>query len=407
MPISSNQDISFFARTDFRNQRKVFGIRQADRLQHMYLIGKTGVGKSTLLATLMQQDLEAGRGFALLDPHGELVHHVYGMVPKKRAGDVVYFNVPDNRGGLGFNPLEPVPAARRGLAAAGLMDAFKKLWLDSWGPRLEHILRNAIYALLEQPDATMPGILRLLDDTSYRKQVIGRVTNAEVKRFWAEEFEKYPARLKAEAIAPLQNKVGAFLTDPILHRILTVPKSSFRLRQMMDTGGVLLVNLSKGSIGEDTAGLLGSLLASRTNLAALSRADTPEENRRDFFVYLDEFQTFTTLSFVTMLSELRKYHVGVVLAHQYLGQLDDKVREAILGNVGTLITFRVGAGDAEILAAEFEPQFEQQDLTNLPNYRVYLKLMIDGGVSQPFSAESLLLTSRRRSTSQTDLEVIG
>jgi len=389
MPVPNRQDISFFARTDFRNQRKVFGIRQADRLQHLYLVGKTGVGKSTLLATLMRQDLEAGRGFALLDPHGELVQHVRGMVPASRAADVVYFNVPDNADGLGFNPLEPVPAARRGLAASGLMDAFKKLWMDSWGPRLEHILRNAIYALLEQPGATLGDILRLLDDPAFRRGVVARVTNVEVKRFWAEEFEKYPARLKAEAIAPLQNKVGAFLTDPILHRILTVPKGRFRLRHLMDTGGVLLVNLSKGSIGEDTAGLLGSLLASRINLAALSRADLPEEKRRDFFLYLDEFQTFTTLSFVTMLSELRKYHVGAVLAHQYLGQLDEKVSEAVLGNVGTLIAFRLGAADAEVVEPEFAPQFSAGDITNLPNYRVYLKLMIDGSVSVPFSAETL------------------
>jgi type IV secretory pathway VirB4 component len=401
MPLNSPRDISVFARTDFRNQQKTFGIRQADRLQHMYVIGKTGVGKSTLLATLIRQDLEAGRGLALLDPHGELVRQVRGFVPTARERDVVYFNVPDNSAGLGFNPLEYVPASRRGLAAGGLLDAFKRLWSDSWGPRLEHILRHAIFALLEQPDATLGDILRLLEDASFRKQVVARLTNVEVRRFWAVEFEGYPARLRAEAIAPLQNKVGAFLTDPTLQRILAVPKSSFRLRQMMDSGGVLLVDLSKGLIGEDTAALLGSLLTSRINLAALSRADVPEDKRRDFYVYLDEFQTFTSLAFVTMLSELRKYHVGMVLAHQYLGQLDPKVSEAILGNVGTLIAFRIGAADAEVLAPEFEPIFAAPDMTSLPNYRIYLKLMIDGSVSQPFSAETLVSGGYTPRTSDT------
>ncbi|MEK7795671.1 MAG: type IV secretion system DNA-binding domain-containing protein [Candidatus Hydrogenedentota bacterium] len=383
------REISFFARTDFRGQHKVFGIRQRDRLHHMYLIGKTGVGKSTLLATLIKQDIERGRGLMLLDPHGELVSQVRQLVPPSRRPDVIYFNVPDNRERLGFNPLETVPENRRSLAAGGLLDAFKKLWADSWGPRLEHILRNAIHALLEHPGATLADIPRILDDSSFRKTVAANVTNAEVRRFWLKEFEGYPARLKAEAIAPIQNKVGAFLTDPVLRDVLTVPRGSIRLREIMDEGKVLLVDLSKGKIGEDTSSLLGSLLASRINLAALSRADTPERERRDFFVYLDEFQTFTSLSFVTMLSELRKYHVGAVLAHQYLAQLDEQVKEGILGNVGTLVVFRLGATDAEVFAQEFDPHFTETDITNLANFRAYLKLMIDGQVSAPFSAETI------------------
>ena len=384
-----DRPISHFACTDFRDQRQVFGIRQSDRLQHMYIIGKTGVGKSTLLATLIKQDMENGRGLVLLDPHGELVEQVRKYIPAARAQDVVNFDITNNENRLGFNPLETVAPKHRGLAAAGLLDTFENLWADSWGPRLEHILRNAIYALLEQPDATLADIPRLFEEVAFRKRVAASLSNLEVKRFWLKEFEGYPPRLKAEAVAPIQNKVGAFLTDPTLRGILSVPRGSIRLREIMDQGKILLVNLSKGRIGEDTSSLLGSLLASRINLAALSRADAPEHERRPFFVYLDEFQTFTSLSFVTMLSELRKYGVGAILAHQYLAQLEPKVKEAILGNVGTLIVFRLGATDAEAFAQEFQPHFNATDITNLGNYRIYLKLMIDGEISVPFSATTL------------------
>lgn len=355
----------------------------------MYLIGKTGVGKSTLIAALIKQDLEQGRGLLLLDPHGELVAQVRLCVPAWRAKEVIHFNVADNPDKLGFNPLESVPASRRGLAAAGLLDAFQKLWSDSWGPRLEHILRNSIHALLEHDGATLADIPRVLNDGTFRKKVVTTITNAEVKRFWTHEFGGYTARLRSEAIAPIQNKVGAFLTDPVLQKVLTNPRGSIRLREMMDQGKVLLADLSKGKLGEDTSALLGSLLASRVNLAALSRADTLETKRRPFFVYLDEFQTFTSLSFVTMLSELRKYRVGAILAHQYLAQLDERIRDAILGNAGSLIVFRLGAADGEFFEKEFYPEFTATDISNLPNYRIYLKLMIEGRLSVPFSAETL------------------
>lgn len=383
------QSISLFARTTFRGQRTLFGIKQPDRLHHLYLIGKTGVGKSTLMATLIKQDIEAGRGLVLLDPHGELVSQVLDFIPNHHKPRLTHFNVPDNAAKLGFNPLAHVPAETRGLAAAGLMDSFKRLWSDSWGPRLEHILRNAVFLLLEQRDATLADILRLLGDAKYRKACASVSGNAEVKRFWLGEFEGYTARLRSEAVAPVQNKVGACLTDPILHEILTAPKNRIRLREIMDTGGILLVNLSKGRIGEETASLLGSLLVSRLNMAALSRADLPPEQRRDFFVYIDEFQTFTSLSSVTMLSELRKYRIGMTLAHQYLAQLDPLVKEAILGNVGTPIVFRLGATDAETFAQELYPYFTATDITSLPNHHIYLKLMIDGRVSPPFSAETV------------------
>jgi hypothetical protein len=297
--------------------------------------------------------------------------------------------VPDVSRPLGFNPLERVPPAKRPLAASGILEVFKKLWADSWGPRLEHLLRNALLTLLDQPEATLADILRLLDEPDFRRTAIDRTANAQVRRFWLREYAAYPARFRAEVIAPLQNKVGAFLANPLLRAILTQPRSGFDLREVMDGGRILLVNLAKGKIGEDSAALLGALLVARMGLAGLSRADTQEKNRRDFFLYLDEFPTFATLSLATMLSELRKYHVSLVLAHQYLSQLDPQVRDAILGNVGTLIAFRLGVEDAEVLEKELLPEFRQGDLVNLPNHSVYLKLMVKGVVSRPFSAETV------------------
>jgi hypothetical protein len=381
--------ITYFARTNFRNDYKKFGIKRADRRAHLYLLGKTGCGKSTLLEIMIRQDLENGDGLALLDPHGDLVEKVLRAVPENRKDDLIYFNVPDRANHLGFNPLESVAPEKRSLAAAGLLDAFKKIWADSWGPRLEHILRNAFLALLDQPEATLADVLRLLDDHAFRREVCSRVYNTQVRDFWLREYENYPLRLRAEAIAPIQNKVGAFLTDSLLNRILTQKRSDFDLRSVMDEGKLLLVNLAKGKIGGDASALLGALLVTKIGLAGLSRADVQEEERRDFYLYLDEFQNLATLSLANMLSELRKYRVNMILSHQYLSQLDPQVRDAILGNVGTVISFRLGLSDAEILSGEFYPAFSASDLINLPNYHVYLKLMIDGKVSQPFSGETV------------------
>jgi len=385
----SDERLTFFARTDFRNARKTFGIRQADRRAHMYLIGKTGTGKSTLLETLIRQDMMAGQGLALLDPHGDLVENVVAHVPDVRKSELICFNVPDRANPLGFNPLERVPAPQKPLAASALLEAFKKIWADFWGPRMEHVLRNALLALLDQPQATLADILRLLDDRTFRRVAAERVANAQVRNFWLREYESYPAYFRAETIAPIQNKVGAFLANPVLNEIVTQPKSAFDMRRVIDDGKILLVNLAKGKIGEDTATLLGALLVTKIAVAALSRANMQQEDRRDFFVYLDEFHTFTTLSLATMLSELRKYRVGMILAHQYLSQLDPQVMDAVLGNVGTIITFRVGASDAQTLEKEFSPEFSALDLTTLPNYHIYLKLMVNGMVSRPFSAETV------------------
>lgn len=382
--------IVYFAKTDFRNEEKKFGIKRYDRRAHMYVIGKTGTGKSTLLETMILQDIESGQGLALLDPHGDLVEKIAAKIPERRKDDLIYFNVPDDTRTFAFNPLERVDPQKRSLAAAGLLEAFKKLWSDSWGPRLEHILRNALLALYDQPEATLSDVLKLLENDTFRRNAALRIHNAQVRGFWLREYEAYPSRFRVEAIAPIQNKVGAFLSDPRLHRILVQPRSSFNLRNVMDEGKILLVNLSKGKIGEDTAALLGALLVTSIGLAALSRAEIPEQERRDFYLYLDEFQSFTTLSLAKMLSELRKYRMGMVLAHQYLSQLDEQIRDAVLGNVGTLISFRVGMSDAEILAKEFYPTFSAGDIIRLPNHHVYLKLMIDGMPSEPFSAKTII-----------------
>lgn len=337
----------------------------------------------------MRHDLRAGNGFCLLDPHGDLIHKIRTLIPAERQSDVIDFDVPDASQPYGFNPLAGVHSSKQALAASGMLSVFKHLWSESWGPRLEHLLRNSLLALLEQQTADLSDILRLFSDKEYRKKVTSNLANEQVKKFWLSEYEKYPERLRGEAAAPLQNKVGAFLSNPLLRKILTQPEKPLNLRKIMDSGKILLVNLAKGKIGEDTALLLGSLLISRLGLAALSRADIPEPERKDFYLYLDEFHSFTTLSLAGMLSELRKYRLNLILAHQYLAQIEIPIKHAILGNVGTMIVFRIGATDAELLEPEFAPEISATDMTNLPNYHIYLKLMINGMVSKPFSAVTL------------------
>lgn len=389
MTYDSAQHVSYFARTNFREDRRLFGIKQVDRRSHIYVLGRTGTGKSTLLETLMRQDAAAGRGFALFDPHGDLYEAVRASIPTTRNLDIIDFNVPEVYDDLGFNPLAHVRPNLRNVAASGILEAFKKMWSTFWGPRMEHVLRNTILTLLDQPDATLADIVRLFRDDEYRKQSIKNLTNEPVRDFWVKEYAKYPPYVRAQAIAPIQNKVGAFLANPVLFSILSNTEVTIDLRSVMDEGKILLVNLSKGKLGKDASNLLGSLMVSMIEIAGLSRADTPERERRDFHVYLDEFHNFTTESLVGMLSELRKYHVGLVLAHQHLSQLDADVRDAVFGNVGTMISFRIGVVDARLLEKEFYPVFDAHDLVHMPNYRMYLKLMIDGTISKPFSADGL------------------
>lgn len=387
----SPSDATILGRTTFRNQGKLFGILQQDRLHHMYVVGRTGTGKSTLLYNMIRQDVEHGRGCALLDPHGDLVERLVQEIPTRRADRLVYFDVPNPRCELGFNPLASVPPRERTLATAGMLETFKKLWPEFWGPRSEHVLRNTLLALLEQPQPNLADALRLFDDSAHRKSAAARIANGQVRRFWLKEFEGYGARLRAEAVAPLQNKIGAFLADPLLKGILTARGRGMELRRVMDDGRILLVNLSKGKLGEDCSSLLGSLMVSQIGLAALSRAAVSETERRHFFVYLDEFQTFATLSLVSMLSELRKYRVGFVLAHQYLGQLEEGVKEAALGNVGTIVAFRVGLEDAGVLQREFHPELTAVDLASLPNYQVYVRMLVGGRVTRGFSGETITM----------------
>lgn len=375
--------------TKFRNDRRVFGIKESDRLFHLYVIGKTGTGKSTLLESMARQDLAAGRGFALLDPHGDLVTRVADAVPTSERGRVTYLNVPDPEQPFGYNPLRHVSEAYIPLAASGLLETFRKIWPEAWGVRMEHVLRNILFSLLERRDSTLADVPRLLADKAYRQALVCDVRNPIVRAFWTDEYEKYSPRYRADSIAPIQNKVGAFLSDPTLRRILTTPANDLHLRTMMDDRRVLLVNLARGRLGEDASSLLGALLVTTIGLAAFSRAEISPAARAPFFVYIDEFQSFATDFFASMLSELRKYGVGLTLAHQHLEQLSTETRAAVLGNAGTIVSFRIGADDARHVARELEPTFQAQDLIELPNYDMYLRLMIDGAVSKPFSATSL------------------
>ena len=387
MPTTTNT-ITYFAQTNHRSINRRFGIKRHDRRHHFYAIGKTGTGKSTMMKTMIAQDIARGEGVALFDPHGDLVESAVELVPEHRQADLMYLDVPDTSRPWHFNPLADVPPKKRALAAAFMVDVFKKLWPDEWGPRLEHLLRNVIFTLLEVQGASLGDIPKLLTDSRFRGAIVPKLANSEVRRFWAREYEGYSLKFRAVVVAPLQNKVGAFLTDPLTRRILTGGKSTFDLREVIDSGKILLVNLSKGRIGEGPASLLGSLLLSSLAFHGLQRTEVPEETRRDFYVYLDEFHSFSTLTLATMLSELRKYRINLVLAHQYLSQLETEIRDAVLGNVGTIVSFRVGAADAGVIARELAPKFESVDLVGLPNFTIYLRLMIDGQPSKPFSGKT-------------------
>lgn len=388
MSFRSNE-ITYLGRTTFRNRAELFGIKREDRFSHIYIIGKTGTGKSTLLETMALQDLDRGNGFALIDPHGDLVERIADRIPPKRLLDVIYLDAADPSQPYGYNPLRRVRQDRIALAASGLIETFQKMWPEAWGVRMEHILRNVLMALLEQPAANLHDVLRIVSDTKYRKSIAASLKNETVRTFLQKEFDRFTFGYRADGIAPIQNKVGAFLADPLLNRILTAPQQELRIRQIMDDGRVLLVNLAKGRIGEDSSSLLGGLLVTTLGLAGYSRSDLDPIRRRDFFIYIDEFQSFTTLAMANMLSEMRKYRLGFTVAHQYLHQLELDVRHAVLGNAGTIIAFRLGAEDAPYLAREFNELFEEADLVQLPNHHIYLKLMIDGTPSTPFSAETL------------------
>ena len=357
---------------------------------HMYAIGQTGTGKSTLLESLIRQDHAAGRGLAFLDPHGDTVERLAYDFHEDRRRQLVYLNAPDSDGAVSFNPLASVPEDQRPLAASGIIEAFRNVWGQWWGPRLEHLFRNGLLTLLDQPQATLADLPRLFLEDAFRREAVARVGHPAVRQFWVLEYAHYTVRQRTEALSPLLNKLGAFLSQPPLYRILVSDHPSIDCRRIMDDGSVLLVNLAKGKIGSDGCSLLGALLVTRLGLAALSRADHAEAARRPFFIYLDEFQNFTTLSVAGMLSELRKYRVGMVLAHQYMDQVEPPIRNAVLGNAGTIVCFRVGPGDVSVLGRYFSPELGPLDLMGLPNYNFYVRLMVDGQVTRPFSATTVL-----------------
>lgn len=394
---NNDNPITPFAVTNYRDIRKRFGIKEKNRRGHMYVVGKTGTGKSTLLQNMAVSDIEQGNGLALIDPHGDLAEEVLRCVPRRRIKDVIYFNPADLDYPVAFNPLQTVNPDHRHLVVSGLISVFKKIWSEFWGPRLEHILRHSLLTLLERPGSTLLDVPRLLTDDNFRKEVLAGVKQPPVRDFWFLEFEKYSAWLRSEATSPILNKMGQFLTSAPLRNIVGQKENTFRLRKVMDEGKILIVNLAKGRIGEDNCSLLGAMVVTQIQLAALSRANVPESKRKGFYVYVDEIHNFLTLSFADILSEARKYGLNLVLAHQYIEQLDERIRAAILGNAGTIISFRVGAEDARLLAREFHPVFDESDLMNLPNYHIYLKLMIDGATSRPFSAVTLPTPEKRTS----------
>ena len=388
-----SNDINFFGVTTFRNQRKKFGIKIDDRRRHFYVVGKTGMGKTLMLKNMAVQDIQSGKGIGFVDPHGEAAEELLEFVPSSRVNDVIYLNPADLDYPVAFNIMEKVDLEHRHLVASGLMGVFKKIWPDVWSARMEYILNNCILALLEYPGSTLLGVNRMLADAEYRKKVVDRATDPVVKAFWINEFARYTQRYEVEATAAIQNKVGQFISNPLIRNIIGQVKSSIDMRKAMDERKILILNLSKGRIGEDNSRLLGALLITKLQLAAMSRVDIPEEERKDFFLYVDEFQNFATDSFANILSEARKYRLALILGHQYVGQLTDgrdfTVRDAVFGNVGTIVTFRIGAEDAEFLEKEFQPEFEASDLVNLPKYNIYLKLMIDGITGSAFSAETM------------------
>jgi CxxC-x17-CxxC domain-containing protein len=391
--IPINKDITYLGLTTFRDKNQLFGIKRKDRRQHVYILGKSGTGKSVLMFNMIIQNIKNGEGVCVVDPHGELVEGVLSAIPPERMKDVVYFNPADTDFHIGFNVLELIDPQYKHLVASGLMGIFTKIWANAWSARMEYILNNCILALLDTPGTTLLGIPRMLVDKDYRQKIISNLKDPVIKSFWVHEYEAWQEKFRNEAIAPIQNKVGQFLSTSIIRNVVGQSKSTINIFDIMNDGKIFLVNVSKGRIGEDNSGLLGGMIITKIQLAAMERVRIPEEHRKDFYLYVDEFQNFVTDAFAGILSEARKYRLNLTVAHQYTAQLREgvntAVRDAVFGNVGTMIVFRVGSDDADFLEKEFDPEFTPSDILNLPNYKIYIKLMIDGVTSRPFSAKTL------------------
>jgi hypothetical protein len=388
---NGKKDINFFAKTVFKNHDTIFGIKDKDRRRHIWTIGKTGTGKSTLIANMAIDDLKKGRGLAVIDPHGDLCEILLNYIPKSRISDVIYFNPADKDYPIVINPLEVTNKEEAELVVSGIVSIFNKIFGFSWGPRLEYILRTTLLTLSDVPETTLKDVPLLLTNASFRSQIVVKIKDPTLKSFWVDEFEKMPPNLQKEAISPILNKVGQFVTSPLIRTVIGSPRSTIQLDDVMNHGKILLANLAQGRLGEDNAALLGAMLITKLQLAAMHRVDMPEEQRRDFYLYVDEFQNFATGSFIKIMSEARKYRLDIMLANQYMAQIPEEVQKAILGNAGTIITFSTGASDAAILNKEFAEVFTETDLVNLSSYQIAIKETIDGITTRPFLAHTLPL----------------
>lgn len=391
IPRFPEENLTLLGETNFRGKNVEFGIRPDDRRRHMYVVGKTGMGKSTILENMIFSDIQEGKGVAVIDPHGDLAEATLSFVPKSRTNDVILFDPSDREFPISFNMLECPNPDQRDLVASGVLGVFKKMFAESWGPRLEHILRNTLLALIEVGGQSLLGILRMLADKKYRAEIVSQVKDPVVLSFWNDEFGVWQPKQVTEAVAPIQNKVGQFLSSSLVRNILGQTKSSFDVRHAMDNGKIIVVNLSKGKIGEDVSAMLGAMFITKFQIDVMSRADIAEKDRRDFYLYVDEFQNFATDSFGTILSEARKYKLNLTVANQYLAQMEDSVREAIFGNVGSMVSFQVGYDDAKALSDQFggEDFITAEDIGTLPKYQVYIRLMMNGMPSPVFSANTL------------------
>ena len=387
--------INFFAKTLFKNRESIFGIKDEDRVRHIWTVGKTGTGKSTMIANMAIDDLKKGRGLAIIDPHGDLCEDVLDYIPKNRINDTIYFNPADRDFPIIVNPLEVTNKEEAELIVSGIVSIFYKIFGYSWGPRLEYILRNTLLTLTELPTSTLNDVLTILTNPAYRNRVVEKIQDPVMKRYWIDEYNQMPDRLREEAISPILNKVGQFVGSPMIRRVIGKPKSTISLDDVMNQGKVLIANLSQGRLGEDNSSLLGAMLITKFQLAAMRRVDTPSHARLPFYLYVDEFQTFATISFIKILSEARKYKLALTLANQYMAQIPEEVQKAILGNAGTLVAFSVGAEDAQIIYKEFAEVFSENDLVNLSNFQIATKLMIEGRASRPFLAHTLPLPISR------------
>lgn len=387
---STDENISAFGLTNFRGINHQFGMLRKDRSRHVYIIGQTGAGKSGLLELFALSDIFYNQGYCIIDPHGDFAVNNLRFIPQNRIKDVVYFNPADTQYPVAFNPLELSDPTRKPNVCSEVIGVLKRMFGDSWGPRLEHILRYTLLALLDRPDSTLLDISRILTDKDFRKETLDYCTDVTVLQFWKQEFGQWNEKQVNESIAPVLNKVGAFTANPIIRNIIGQPRSSFDVRKIMDEGKILVVNLSKGLIGEDNAGILGSFLVTKIQLAAMSRSDIPDvSKRRPFYLYVDEFQNFATDSFSVILSEARKYGLNLTVANQYIAQMTDSVRDAVFGNVGTTISFRVSADDAPILVKQFEPTFDSSDLIQMNNRHFVISMIINGEKAPAFSATTL------------------